>query len=100
MMRRVSCLRGGVVLALVLTCAGPRAVAGKVETWRQESASAFGRGKKERVVVSDAGRVRLARELRTTAPLEASHVWDLVRDRSGDVYAATGDAGKVCRRDA
>jgi hypothetical protein len=80
--------------------AGPAAQAGKVETWRHDSSAAFGRGTKERVVVSDAGRVGLSRVLRPSAPLDAAHVWDLARDPSGVVYAATGDAGKVFRRDA
>jgi hypothetical protein len=85
---------------LILALMAPGALAGKVETWRQDTAAAFGRGKKERVVVSDAGRVRLARGLRPTAPLEAARVWDLARDSSGALLAATGDAGKVFRRDA
>ncbi|HWE34923.1 MAG TPA: hypothetical protein VG406_00005 [Isosphaeraceae bacterium] len=75
------------------------ATASKVETWREDSAAAFGKGKRERVVVSDAGKLRLARRIATTRAIDAARVWDLVRTEDGTIYAATGDAGKVLRRD-
>lgn len=90
----------GIVLLAFAAASGSGAQAGKVETWRQETATLFLRGKKDRVVVADSGRVRLARGLRSTAPLEAGRVWDLARDREGTLYAATGDTGKVFRRPA
>jgi hypothetical protein len=98
-MRRPLRLRARVFVALAcgLAPASPAAAA-KIETWRQDSASAFNKGKRERVVVSDTGRVRLGRAVRPTAPLDAAHVWDLVRSKDGGIYAATGDAGKVFRR--
>jgi hypothetical protein len=75
------------------------AVAGKVETWRNDTASAFGKGKKERVVVSDTGRVRLGHSLGPVGSMTASRVWDLAIDAKGGVFAATGDEGKVFRLD-
>src|SRR4051794_5003050 len=75
------------------------AIGAKVETWRHDSASAFGKGKKERVVVSDTGRVRLGRSLGPVGSIAAARVWDLARDPRGAVYAATGDEGKVFRLD-
>lgn len=74
-------------------------LAGKVETWRYDTASAFNRAKKERVVTSDAGRVRLAQVLEPTESLDAARVWDLCRGPKGTVFAATGDAGKVFKRE-
>ena len=71
----------------------------KVETWRHDTSAAFNKGKRERVVVSDAGRVRLGRELKPTAPIDAARVWDLARTDAGTVFAATGDDGKVFRRE-
>jgi len=71
----------------------------KVETWRHDTTADFSKGKRERVVVSDAGRVRLGRELKPTAPIDAARVWDLARTEGGAVFAATGDAGKVFRRE-
>jgi hypothetical protein len=70
----------------------------KLETWRQEGAAAFAKHHRERVVISDQGRVRLGQALVPTGPLAAERVWDLVRARDGTVYAATGDSGKVFRQ--
>ena len=72
---------------------------GRLETWREESASAFGKGRRERVVVSDSGRVRLGHALKPLGSLDAPRVWDLARGPRGEVFAATGDEGKVFRRD-
>ncbi len=82
---------GVVSVALALA---PSALA-KLETWRQDTSSAFGKGHRERVVISDNGRVRLGQDLKPTAKLDANRVWDLARTAQGVVYAATGDAGKV-----
>lgn len=89
--------RVGLLLAIGLGWATV-AAATKVETWREDSAAAFGKGKRERVVISDAGNVRLARRIGKTEAIDAARVWDLARAEDGTVYAATGDAGKVFRR--
>src|SRR5262249_22099374 len=72
----------------------------RLETWREDSSAAFAKGRRERVVVSDAGRVRLGQALAPLGTLDAAHVWDLARTAGGALYAATGDAGKVYRREA
>lgn len=83
---------------LLTTCSTLHAA--KVETWRHDTPSSFAKAKAERVVVSDAGRVHLGREVAPLAAgLDAAHVWDLIRLETGVVYAATGDAGKVFRRE-
>ena len=71
----------------------------KVETWRHEGAAAFGKGHREGVVISDGGRVRLAQSIQGTAKLDAARVWDLSRSKDGAVFAATGNDGKVFRRE-
>jgi hypothetical protein len=83
----------------ITTCLASTAAFAKLETWKQESAAAFLRAKREGVVVSDNGRVRLGQALVTTPRLDAARVWDLVRTTQGTTYAATGDAGKVFRTD-
>ncbi len=90
--------RAGMVVAGLLAVVS-LAVAGKVETWRNDTASAFGKGKKERVVVSDTGRVRLGHSLGPVGSMTASRVWDLAVTPKGVAYAATGDEGKVFRLD-
>src|SRR5882724_9189517 len=87
-------------LLLVAGVTGPRSALGKLETWRQETASAFTKGHRERVVVSDNGRVRLGQSLSPIDKLDAARVWDMARTADGTTYAATGDEGKVFRRDA
>ncbi len=71
----------------------------KVETWRQEGPTGFAKARREGVVISEHGRVRLGHSVSTFGTLSAERVWDLARDRSGTVYAATGDNGKVFRRE-
>lgn len=91
-----------VAAAFVLLTAigGARSVLGKLETWRQESSSAFSKGHRERVVISESGRVRLGQSLTAVGKLDAARVWDLARKGDGTVYAATGDGGKVFRRES
>jgi hypothetical protein len=72
----------------------------KLETWREESAAAFARGHREQVVISDSGRIRLGQVLGPLGTLDAARVWDLARTADGALYAATGDAGKVFRRES
>ena len=74
-------------------------VRAKVETWRQEGPTAFAKCHREGVVISDNGRVRLGHALAPLGSLAAERVWDLAQTRDGIVYAATGDAGKVFRRE-
>src|SRR5215212_3042783 len=90
-----------VAASLVLLAAldASRSAMGKLETWRQETASAFTKGHREGVVVSENGRVRLGQSLSPIENLDAARVWDLARTPDGSVYAATGDEGKVFRRE-
>ena len=88
---------GGSTLFVLLASV---AIEAKVETWRTEGASAFGKGHREGVVISDGGRVRLAQAIKGTAKLDAARVWDLARAKDGTVFAATGNDGKVFRREA
>ncbi len=71
----------------------------KVETWRQEGPAAFAKFHREGVVISDNGRVRLGHALAPLGSLTAERVWDLAQTRDRFLYAATGDAGKVFRRE-
>jgi hypothetical protein len=81
-----------------LSVIGLGSALGKLETWRQEGAAAFAKHHRERVVISDKGKVRLGHALVTTGPIAAERVWDMARASDGVVYAATGDSGKVFRR--
>jgi hypothetical protein len=88
------------LLGLLTTALGVVGTAvAKLETWREETASAFAKGHRERVVVSDSGRIRLGQPINPLGTLDAAHVWDLARTANNDLYAATGDMGKVYRRE-
>ena len=77
---------------------GHQAQAGKVETWRHESPSSLSKSRREQVVLSESGRVRLAKALQPIAALSANQVWDLARGKDGTLYAATGNSGQVFQR--
>ena len=71
----------------------------KVETWRQEGATAFAKSHREGVVISDNGRIRLGHSVAPLGTLSAGRVWDLARTREGTLLAATGDAGQVFHKE-
>ena len=90
--------RIALVVALIVSFEGHSFA--KLETWRTEGATAFGKAKRDGVVVSDAGKVRLGQSLKSLGTLDATRVWDLLKAPSGELFAATGDEGKVFRREA
>ena len=49
--------------------------------------------------ISDNGRVRLGHAVAPLGSMPCERVWDLARTREGRLLAATGDAGKVFRRE-
>lgn len=92
-------------LALVVLCGliggsgiGRQATAGKVETWRHDGNSSLGKGRREQVVLSESGRVRLALKLEPIGTLNVNQVWDLARAKDGTLFAATGNSGQVFHR--
>jgi len=96
-----STVRAAILAGVLVSGFGPaRFAVAKLETWRQETASAFNKGHRERVVVSDTGRIRLGQSLTPVGKIDAARVWDLARTSDGVLFAATGDAGKVYRRES
>jgi sugar lactone lactonase YvrE len=71
------------------------APAAKVKVWHQSRPSHFDRAKLQQAVISNEGTLRLARQLKPLAGIEAAHVWDIVEDRKGNLYVATGGGGKI-----
>src|SRR5207247_3653012 len=83
-------------LALTLLCF-PAVWAAKVKVWHQQRPAHFDKARLHRAVVSNEGTLRLSKQLKPFAGLEATHVWDIVEDKKGNLYAATGDGGKIYR---
>ena len=72
--------------------------AGKVKTVTVSNPSQYDKASSQQVVVSSEGTVRLARFLKPLAgegPFDAARIWDVVEDNAGNLYAATGDTGKI-----
>jgi sugar lactone lactonase YvrE len=81
----------------ILVCASLDARAGKVKTWHHHRPADQEKAELKQVVVSSEGTLRLSRKLRALARLDATHVWAVAEDRAGNLYAATGEEGKVYR---
>jgi hypothetical protein len=80
---------------LGLTLWAPDCRAAKVKVWHQHAPADYARARLRQAVVSNEGTLRLSRQLRPLADLDATHVWDLAEDGDGNLFAATGDEGKV-----
>lgn len=76
------------------------AASAKVETWRREGGAAFAKCKREGIVLSDSGELRLGKAVAPLGNIAAARVWDLVKSKGGEFFAATGDDGKVFRRES
>src|SRR5262245_43644451 len=86
------------LLALALMLAASADLcAGKVKTWHHHRPGDQERAEFQQVVMSSEGTLRLSRKLRPIAKLDAAHVWAVVEDHQGALYAATGDEGKLYR---
>jgi outer membrane protein assembly factor BamB len=69
--------------------------AAKVKVWHQHAPAQYDKAQLKQVVLSNKGVLRLSRQLRPLAGIEAAHVWDTIEDRDGNLYVATGDEGKI-----
>src|SRR5262245_28844051 len=72
--------------------------AGKIRTVTVSAPAHYDKAAFQQAVVSSDGAVRLARWLKplaTEGTFDAARVWDVVEDKSGNLFAASGDAGKV-----
>jgi outer membrane protein assembly factor BamB len=94
-MRRSLPATGLLLAAFGLLPAGLHAA--KVKVWHHHSASHYDKAQLKQAVVSSEGTLRLARELKLLAGLDATHVWDVIEDKSGNLIVATGNEGKLFR---
>jgi hypothetical protein len=81
--------------ALVALLAAHPAAAGKVKVWQAHAPADYDRAALRGAVISSEGALRLSRRLEPLPGLQAEHVWDVVEDAAGNLYAATGDEGKI-----
>jgi hypothetical protein len=81
-----------ILVSLLLTAP---ATAAKVRVWHHHAPSDFEKARFHRAVISSEGALRLARQLRPLASLDATQVWGVVEDRAGNLLVATGNEGKI-----
>jgi len=83
-------------LALAILALSPLAVsAAKVKVWTQHTPAHYDQAEMKQAVISSEGTLRLSRQLRPLAELKVTHVWDIVEDKAGNLFVATGDEGKI-----
>ncbi|MSQ94467.1 MAG: hypothetical protein EXR98_07915 [Gemmataceae bacterium] len=83
------------LLVVSLVLMPVHADAAKVKVWHQYQQSHYEKAKFQQTVVTSEGALRLSRQVKPLAGLEAANVWDLVEDKAGNLYVATGDEGKL-----
>jgi hypothetical protein len=83
------------VALLGLALLTPASRAAKVKAWHLHTPADYARARLHHAVVTSEGTLRLSRRLTPLAALDATHVWDLAEDAAGNLYAATGDEGKL-----
>lgn len=71
------------------------AEAGKVKVWHYQSPSQYDKSQFKQAVLSSEGTLRLSLRLKPLAALDVSHIWDVVEDKDGNLFVATGSEGKV-----
>jgi hypothetical protein len=83
------------VCAAVVVCVPGTAVAAKVKVWHQHTPAHFEKAQFKNAVISSEGALRLSRQLRPLANLNATRVWSVIEDRDGNLLVATGDEGRI-----
>jgi hypothetical protein len=87
--------RIALALAVPLLALLPGAQAAKVKVWHHHTPAHFDKAQLKHAVVTSEGALRLSRRLKPLADLKAMHVWDVIEDRHGNLFVATGDEGKL-----
>src|SRR5438105_2591973 len=90
-------LRSFLAAVFVLLFAGSASPAAKLKVWHHSATSHYEKAQFKGTVVSSEGALRLSRRLKPLVALDATHVWDIVEDRQGNLVVATGDEGKIFR---
>jgi hypothetical protein len=83
------------VAAVIVLSLSPLAHAAKVKVWHHATPSSYDKAQLKGAVVSSEGALRLSRQLKPLANLDATHVWDVIEDSDGNLIVATGDEGQV-----
>ena len=77
---------------LLLPAATPAA---KVKVWHHHSAAHHDKARLRHAVISNEGTLGLSRQLKPLAAIDATHVWDVVEDRHGNLFVATRSSARA-----
>ena len=83
------------VILLVILAGAAEAVQPKI--WREDSQTAFEKGKVDGVSLTREGTVTLSSELNRVTETEEAFVWSLAEGPKGELYFGTGNQGRVYR---
>lgn len=61
--------------------------------WKQTTNSDFNKGNINNVIISNEYKIKLAPKTETINGIDASYVWSMAKNKSGDVYIGTGNPG-------
>src|SRR5437899_1891591 len=86
---------GGVLLIVILLTPGIPVQAAKVKVWQHYSQAHYEKAQFKQAVVNNEGTLRLSRQVKAFANLQAMHVWDIIEDKAGNLIVATGTEGKL-----
>lgn len=90
--RFLSLCVGGMLLTIGIFCA----MAVTTTIWEQNSQKDFSSGKSKDVSITSKNEVTLSRELMpVNGKISELRIWCIARDSQGNIYAGTGDKGKI-----
>jgi len=87
------------ILTTVLLLAGVTPAV-KTSLWEQQSYSDFEAGKPKDLSFTNTGDVMLSLKIGALTEMKETQVWALVEDSKGNLYAGTGNEGKIYKIDA
>jgi hypothetical protein len=67
----------------------------KVKVWYHSGQSHHEKAQLKQAVVTSEGALRLSRQVKAFAGLQATHIWAIIEDKAGNLFVATGDEGKI-----
>jgi sugar lactone lactonase YvrE len=76
-----------------------KVVGRQAQIWRQDSLQGFALGKLNNATITSSNELRLSLSLKPLADSTSSYIWCLAQDKSGTLYAGTGDDGIVYKVD-
>lgn len=88
-------MRRALLATLVAAAIPALAWSAKVKVWHHHASAHYDRAEFKQAVLTSEGAVRLARQVKPLADIDAAHVWAVAEDAAGNLFAATGNEGKV-----